>query len=271
MKVHYQVATPEVTISPAVTSMQGDIYESIDFLADCGYDGVELMVRDVSLIDKDKILHYIMEEKKLDISMICTGEIYGEDKLTLTDPSKEVREKCIKRVMSLIDLASECKANINIGRVRGFYCKQISMEETDRLATEVFRQLADYAFDKNVELLIEPVTRLQTNYVNSTQDGIAFCKMVDKKNVNLMLDIYHMNIEDKNIHESLYEAKDFIRHMHFAENNRRIAGTCGMDFKSIIETLKNIGFDKAISFEIFQIPDSKTCAKNSIEYIRTLL
>ena len=271
MKIHYQVATPEVTISPAVTSMQGDIYENIDFLSDCGYDGVELMVRDCSLINKDKILHYIKLDKKLDISMICTGEVFGEDKLTLTDPSKEVREKCFKRICSLVDFASEANANINIGRVRGFYNDTISMEETDKIAYDVFSELASYALSKNVELLIEPVTRLQTNYINSTQDGIDFCKRLNKENINLMLDIYHMNIEDKNIVTSFYEAKMFVKHVHFAENNRRIPGTCGMDFKTVLNTLNEIGYDRVISFEIFQIPDSKTCAMESIKYIRNLL
>lgn len=270
MKMNYQIATPEVALSPYVTSMQGDIYDIIDFLTDCGYDGVELMTKDPSLIDKDKILKYI-KEKKLDISMICTGEVFGEDRLTLTDPSKDIRTRCFERLCSLIDFAYEANANVNIGRVRGFYNEEITKEETDKIAYGVFTELAIYAESKNVELLIEPVTRLQTNFINSTQDGIAFCKKLNQKNINLMLDIYHMNIEDKSIHESFKEASSFVKHVHFAENNRRIPGTCSMDFGAVLNTLKSIGYNRAISFEIFQIPDPKTCALESIKYIKQFL
>jgi len=72
MKIHYQVATPEVTYSEGVTSMQGDIYENIDKLKSYGYDGVELMTRDSNLINRKKIIEYITG-KGMDISLICSG------------------------------------------------------------------------------------------------------------------------------------------------------------------------------------------------------
>ena len=270
MKIHYQTSTPEVTISPAVTAIQGDIYQNIDFLQECGYSGVELMTRDATLIDRDKIIKYI-KDKSMDISMICTGEVYGEDKLTLTDPSIDIRKKCYQRVKSLIDFAGDAGANFNVGRVRGFYNTQILQLETDKIAYDVFTELALYAHPKGVHLLIEPVTQLQTNFINSTQDGIEFCEKLNQPNINLMLDIYHMNIEDKNICDSIREAKPYIKHVHLAENNRRIAGTCGMDFKKVLQTLKEVGYQDVVSFEIFQVPDSRTCAKECINYILPIL
>lgn len=270
MKIHYQVATPEVTKSPNVTSMQGDIYENIDKLKRYGYDGLELMVRDTNLIDQERIISYI-KDKDMNISMICTGEVYGEDGLTLTSSKKEIREEAVKRLKKLIDFAEKCNANLNIGRVRGFYCEELSENETEEFAINSLRELCEYAEDKGVSILMEPVTRLQTNFINSTKDGIEFCRKVKKDNFKLMLDIYHMNIEDPCILKSLKEARDYVKHVHFADNNRRILGNCGMDFKNILKTLKEIGYEGVISLEIFQIPNQDVAAKKSIEYLKAIM
>lgn len=270
MKIHYQVATPEVTYSPNVTSMQGDIYENIDKLKEYGYDGVELMTRNTDLIDENKIVNYI-KNKNMDISMVCTGEVYGEDGLTLTSPDFEIREATKRRLKKLIDFAEKCNSNLNIGRVRGFYCKELSESETEKLAIENLRELCDYAKVKNVKLLMEPVTRLQTNFINSTQDGIEFCKRVNRENFKLMLDIYHMNIEDPCILNSLKEARGFVEHIHFADKNRRILGSCGMDFKKIINTLKEINYKNVVSLEIFQIPNQNKAAELSINYLKKIM
>ncbi len=270
MKIHYQVATPEVTYSPGVTSMQGDIYENIDKLSSYGYDGVELMTRDCALIDTKKIIDYI-RGKDMDISMVCSGEVYGEDKLTLTDPSEDVRERTVERLARLTDFAQEASANLNIGRVRGFYCDELSPEETERLAVENIRRVCDYALDKGVDILMEPVTRLQTNFINSTQEGVEFCKKVDRPNFKLMLDIYHMNIEDECILKSLREAKGYVEHLHVAENNRRILGSSGMDLRGVIDTLREIDYDSVLSMEIWQLPDQYTAAEESIRHLRGLL
>jgi len=270
MKIHYQVATPEVTYSEGVTSMQGDIYENIDKLKSYGYDGVELMTRDSNLINRKKIIEYITG-KGMNISLICSGEVYGGDGLTLTDPSQTVREKTIKRLEALTDFAHEASANLNIGRVRGFYCSELTKEETDMLAVENIRRVCDYAEKKGVRVLMEPVTRLQTNFINSTQEGIEFCKKVDRENFKLMLDIYHMNIEDECIVKSFREAKGYVEHIHMAENNRRILGSCGMNLDSVIATLREIDYSHALSMEIFQIPNQDEAAKKSIEHLRQII
>lgn len=270
MKIHYQVATPEVTYSPNVTSMQGNIYENVDKLKKYGYDGVELMVRDTHLINQEEIISYI-KKQNMDISMICTGEVYGEDGLTLTSPKVEIREATKKRLKQLIDFAQKCKANLNIGRVRGFYCEELLKSETEELAIIGLRELCEYAEDKGVNILMEPVTRLQTNFINSTKDGIEFCEKVKRDNFKLMLDIYHMNIEDPCILKSLKEAKDYVKHIHFADNNRRILGNCGMDFKNILKVLREIDYRGVISLEIFQIPTQDEAAKKSITYLRKIM
>nr|MBP7495991.1 hypothetical protein [Spirochaetales bacterium] len=80
MKLCYQVSTPEVYRAPGVTSYQGDFRESLDALVACGYDDVELMVRDPRQLNFREI-ETIVRGHHYTVPMICTGEIYGQDKL----------------------------------------------------------------------------------------------------------------------------------------------------------------------------------------------
>ncbi|NDL68746.1 sugar phosphate isomerase/epimerase family protein [Anaerotalea alkaliphila] len=270
MKLCYQIATPDVRKSAAVTSYQEELEKTFSTLCDLGYEGVELMSRNPKELDWDRI-RSLSRQFNLEIVMICTGEVFGQDGLTLTHPNTEVRELAFKRAKELIDFAAFFSANINIGRFRGQYVEARPDEETYALAVEVIRELARYAESKGVTIVIEPVTMLQTNFINSTSEAIELIEKVDEPAFKLMIDIYHSNIEDKCICESIRESKGHLAHMHFADNNRRIPGTCGLDFKKIVDTLREINYEGPVALEMFQLPDQHTAARKSSEFLKPLI
>lgn len=270
MKLCYQVATPEVAIAPSVTSYQGDIEVSFRELSEMGYDAVELMSRDPNEIDREFIKE-LSEKYNLEIAMVCTGEAFGQDKLKLVDRDPKRREEAYQRTIDFIDLAAYFGTGINIGRLRGHYYDDIPREETYQLAVDVMRRLSEYAEEKDVFIVMEPVTMLQTNFINSTQDALELIKEVDRPAFQAMIDIYHANIEDKDIYESIREAKDYLAHVHVADNNRRVPGTCGFDFPKIIQTLKDVDYKGPLAVEMFQIPDQKTAARQAAEFLKPLL
>ena len=270
MKLCYQVATPEVAIAPSVTSYQGDIEASFKELSEMGYEAVELMSRNPKEIDKEHIKQ-LAKKYNLAIAMVCTGEAFGQDNLKLVDRDENKRKAAYTRTKEFIDLASYFGAGINIGRLRGHYYHDVPREETYQLAIEVMSSLAEYADKKNVTIVVEPVTMLQTNFLNSTQEALELVKEVDHPAFRLMIDIYHANIEDKNLYDSLKESKDYLAHVHVADNNRKIPGTCGFDFPKIIQTLKDIDYKGVLAVEMFQIPDQKTAASETAKFLKPLL
>ncbi len=270
MRLAYQVATPDVTVSPSVTSYQGDFEECIASLASMGYRWVELMSRDPREIDLTKI-QTILIQYQMSVAMVCTGECFGQDGLMLVSRDPSVREHAFQRTCELIDFASSLGAGVNIGRLRGHYYDDIPKNETYMLAVEILRKLGDYAASRGVTIVLEPVTMLQTNFINSTKEGIDLVKSINHPNFRLMVDIYHSNIEDPNLYDALRMASPVLSHIHIADNNRRIPGTCGFDFPQIIETLRGILYSGVLSIEMFQIPDQETCARESAQYLLPLL
>jgi sugar phosphate isomerase/epimerase len=270
MKLCYQVSTPEVYRAPGVTSYQGDFRESLDVLAACGYDDVELMVRDPRKLNFKEI-EAAVQEHHYTVPMICTGEIYGQDKLSFADPNDSVRNEALERVKATIDLAALFGRQINLGRVRGGYLPGINPAETYERIFQAICEITAYAEKKNVIIALEPVNTLGLNFINTTLEGLEFVQKVGSSAFRLMVDTAHMYIEDKDIEESLQRCREYITFVHLADSNRKYPGAGKFDFLSFFRILNEIGYDGSVSVEVFPLPDQDTALKKSYEYIKSLL
>lgn len=270
MRLCYQVATPDVAIADSVTAYQGPLEKSFSDLAALGYKGVELMTLNPSKLDWDFVKSEA-EKNGLKVVLVCTGEIWGQLGLSYTSPKEEVRKEAIARSKEIIDFAAHLGANINIGRVRGQYCSELTKEQTEEYAVAAFRELADYAAPKNVKIALETVTIMQTNFINTLAEGADMVDRVDRPNFKMMLDVFHLNLEEKDVIEAIKKYSSYNIHVHLADNNRRYPGHCGLDFEKIISTFKECGYDAAFCTEIYQIPSMEEAAKGAIEHLQPIL
>lgn len=269
MRLCYQVATPDVAIADSVTAYQGPLEKSFGDLEKLGYDGVELMTLNPAKLDWEEVKGRA-EEHGLAVVLVCTGEIFGQLGLSYTSPNEAVRREAIKRSREIIDFAGFLGANINIGRIRGQYCKELSKGETEELAVKAFQELADYGAPKNVKIALETVTIMQTNFINTLAEGAAMVDRVDRTNFRLMMDIFHLNLEEKDIYDAIRAYSPYNIHVHLADNNRRYPGHCGLDFEKILATFKECGYNDSFCTEIFQIPSMEEAAKGAIRHLRPI-
>lgn len=270
MRLCYQVATPDVKIDDSVTAYQGPLEKSFKDLSALGYDGVELMTLNPKELDWEEVKS-LLEKHHLKAALVCTGEIFGQLKLSYTDPDADIRKEAIRRTKEIIDFAGFLGSDINIGRIRGQYNKLLSRKETWDLAVAAFKEISIYAQEKKVRIALETVTIMQTNFINTLEEGLQMVKDVDEENFRLMMDIFHLNLEEKDIYDAIRAYKDYNIHVHLADNNRRYPGHCGLDFEKIIRTFRECGYDGTYSTEIFQIPDQEVAARESIRHLRPIL
>lgn len=270
MRLCYQVATPDVAIADSVTAYQGSIEKSFADLAALGYDGVELMTLNPSKLNWD-LIRKEAEKNKLKVVLVCTGEIFGQLGLSYTDPKPEVRFEAIRRTKEIIDFAGYLGANINIGRIRGQYCSQLTKESTEQYAVEAFRELAEYAALKNVMIALETVTIMQTNFINTLAEAATMVDAVNRPNFKLMMDVFHLNIEEKDVMAAIRKYSSYNIHVHLADNNRRYPGHCGLDFEKILTTFAECGYDGNFCTEIYQIPNQEDAAKQAALHLRPIL
>ena len=89
-------------------------------------------------------------------------------------------------------------------------------------------------------------------------------------NVGLMLDVFHMNIEEADIAAALREAGSLVGHVHFADSNRQAIGFGHTAIEPIVATLREIGYAGYLSAEILPLPDPLSAARQTIESFRNV-
>ncbi len=270
MTLCYQVATPDIAISPDVTAFQGEFEKSLDYLSALGYGGVEFMTLAPKELDIKQIKE-LLAKYRLSVPLVCTGELFGQLKISFTNPSEEIRIKAVERVKEIVDFACELGANVNIGRVRGQYIAEEPRERSYQLSLSALRDICAYAEPKGVQIAIETVTIMQTNFINTLEEAVELIQDVDRVNCKLMMDVFHLNLEEKDVIGAIHKYSPHNIHVHLADYNRRYPGSCGMDFRKIIQAFHDVGYDGAFCTEIFQLPDQESAAKGAIEYLAPIM
>ena len=250
----------------------GDMFLGMQVAAQLGYDGVELNLRDSEQLDQDEILKKV-NNLGLEVSAFGTGQSYFHDKLSLADTDEEVQSRVRKRLRGHIRFASKLGAQVVLGSIRGVLDAQSDETRTAgyRVAVDAVQELAAFAFQLNVSLFVEPINRYETNFLNTVDETLEFIKAVGQPNVGLLADTFHMNIEERNMGESLQKAGGLLWHVHFADSNRYAPGMGHIDFASLVGVLKQMGFSGYTSAEIVPVPDSRVAAKRWLETVSPLL
>jgi sugar phosphate isomerase/epimerase len=117
------------------------------------------------------------------------------------------------------------------------------------LAIPVLSELATFASEHGVKLLIEPLNRYSTPYCSTASDALAIAEKVHSDSLGVMLDTFHMNIEEDSFQDSIADSATLLGHMHFADNNRKMPGYGHIDFRAVVDALKRARYCSYISFE----------------------
>jgi len=140
-----------------------------------------------------------------------------------------------------------------------------------KIAIPTLSRLAKYSSDYGIQLLLEPLNRYSTPYCTTAKDAIDIASQINQDNFGLLLDSFHMNIEEDSMEAAIMESRDLLRHIHLADNNRKMPGDAHINFESIIRPLNAIEYDKYISFEpILTKKEYEIATKNGLEFIVTI-
>lgn len=250
-------------------AFKGDFETNLKRIASYGYDGVEVAIRDPKLVDSDRLLEVIAQQK-MEVSAIGTGQAWGEERLSFSDPNPTVRQQAIERIISHIPFAKRTGAPIIVGLVRGIAPTEVSEEQAAAWMTEAFQVCAQEALNEGVRIAVEPINRYETSLVNSARDGLDLIERVGTENLGLLLDTFHMNIEEPSIEASIRMCGDRIFHFHVADSNRWYPGAGHLDFQSILKALYATGYTGYVSGEFMPDPEATVSAQRAIEHLRGL-
>ena len=248
------------------TTFKGNLEENLRYISSLGYEGVELAIRDPKLVDLDE-LERITRSRELSVPAIGTGQAWGEEGLSFTDPDPEIRRRTIERIKSHFPLASRFGAVIIIGLIRGIVKPGVDPQEAMQWLVEALQECCASTPGDNIRFALEPINRYETTLINTSTQGLDLIERVGLDNFGLLLDTFHMNIEEPDIIESIQHCGHHIYHFHVADSNRWYPGAGHLDFKSIMKALYATGYSGWVSGEFLPKPDAESAALQSIIHL----
>lgn len=234
-------------------------------LREFGYEAVELLARDPANVDKER-LDKALEENGLVLSMIGTTPMQREDHLFLMDRDENKRKEAVKRLYALVNLAAYYKVPFVVGKYRGTVSDEpgCSLKDLSAILGEADRK----AGEAGITMLIEPQNPTNINNLNTVGETVEWIQSEGLQNTKLLMDLYHMDVTEDSISDSLRKYKEYCCRIHLSDTERKAPGQGTLDFAEILRTLEEIGFDGCASAEIRQDPDPERAAEMTAEVIK---
>jgi sugar phosphate isomerase/epimerase len=193
----------------------------------------------------------LVREYGLEVASIDGIYPWPTEERDLCNPDERVRKRAVEYVKKCIDFAFAVNAPLvvvvpsPVGKNRPLAPKEKEWE----WAVESVREVAEYALRKGIEIAVEPINRYETHLLNTCEQALEFVKEVAVENAKIMLDCFHMNIEEADPAAAVRRAGKMFIHMHVADSNRQSVGRGHTDFKSIMRSLKEIGYERYLAME----------------------
>ena len=216
-----------------------------------GFETVEIPVEAPEHIDPVKV-KAAADKAGLAIGSICACMGPGRDFRGTAEEQATAMTYC----KALVDQAAIMGCPRLIGPIYSVVGKADAVEPEQQkvefaLVVKNLKVLASFAATRDITLCIEPLNRFETDFLNTTDKGLALIKAVGAKNVVLHLDTFHMNIEEKNQAAAILKAGKHLGHFHACGSDRGTPGGDHIDWKPIVAALKKIGYQGDVVIESF--------------------
>jgi sugar phosphate isomerase/epimerase len=269
MKLAVCTTTSEVSVPVPVALLSGSFQERLDKAAALGCDGIELMVLDPDQLDADQIGRQI-RSRDLEVAAIGTGVQLFIDQLSLLAQDRATERRAFERFQKLVEVAAACDAPlVTIGSFRGRLSG--GGDGARERIVETLRRCAEKAHTRKVCVVLEPLNRYEADFINTAKEGMSLVREIDHPAFGLLLDTFHMNIEEPRLADAIYTAAERLWHVHLGDSNRLPPGQGHLDFSLVVDALRDIGYTGYLSAELLTEPDPDAAARLTMDAMRQLI
>lgn len=265
MRISISVATTPSSMPQIMFA--GRFEEHCRLLAAIGYEGVDLFFPDPVNADAGAARR-ILEGCGLRATMLAAAGDLMADGLFLNDPSR--RAELLERSRPHLEMAAQLGAMPNVGFLRGRHKGQPA--ESLRHMADGLAAYCELAQRMGVDVLLEPICRYEIDSILTTDQAIGLCALAGSpSNLGLLLDLFHMNIEEPSLCGAICRAGRLIRHVHFVDNTRAVPGMGCLNLQDVIACLKAVGYEGFLGIEAVPGPAPEEEARSGLAFTRALL
>lgn len=234
-------------------------------MKEIGYDAIELQIADPADTDESN-LQRILDEVGFDLIAIQTGTTYYSHGNCLSSPDAAVRKRTIDLLNRFVEFAARFSSILVFGSLQGRTTDEPEYPVGMGRIVEAVSKVGKYATVKGVVLAYEPVNHLETAYCNTIEQVEHVVRTLNLPGVQMMIDTFHMNIEEQSMTDCFRDIKDLIKHVHLSDTNRDILGRGHWDCQAFFETLREIDYDGYCSVGVYNTRSETTeCMKRCMD------
>jgi len=231
-------------------ALQEDQFHLLSSLKNAGYDGVELP------IFSGDTSHYKVVGKALaDQGLRSTAvTVIPDEAHNPCSPDAASRAGAVDFLKSIVDSCHAAGTEILMGPYHqplGVFSGSGPTTDEWQRAAEVHREVADYAQQAGVKLVIEWLNRFECYFITTMAQGAEYAALVNHPNFTTMFDTFHANIEEKDPAATLRKYIKSVGHVHISENDRGTPGTGHAAIRESIQVLKEEGYTGWLTIEAF--------------------
>jgi D-psicose/D-tagatose/L-ribulose 3-epimerase len=220
-------------------------------VAQIGFDWIEAPLEEINDLDHEAAAA-IISDHGLGVSA-CAA--MGSDR-DLIHPDKAIRDNGMEYLRQAIVATHKLGGTNLVGPLYSAVgrCWEMTDEERARDTDLLVRQLgelASYAADHGVVLCIEPLNRFETSFINLATQAIGVVDRVDNPACQIMLDTFHMNVEEKSLGDAIRAAGPRLKHVHTCENDRGAPGSGNIQWDDVAQGLKDVNYNGPVVIESF--------------------
>lgn len=238
------------------TSETIDLFPKIKSM---GYDCVEIPVEYPEMIDAKKVKTALLQNG---LEAIVCGAFGPSRDLTNEEPA--VHENCFQYIIQCLDLCNAWEAKFLAGPMYSAVGKarMISPEQRKRewnLAVTNLHKVCMMAQERGLAIALEPLNRFESDLINTAEDVLRLIRDINHPSAKVLLDGFHMAIEERNIEQAITSVGDKLIHVQVSENYRGTPGSGQTPWDSFKRGLTNINYKGVVSIESFT-PEIKELA-----------
>ena len=241
-----------------------------------GYDGVEIApftlanaVTEISPIERQRIRD-LAARSKIEIVGLHWLLVKPEG-LYLNHTDASIRSRTANYFVELVDCCADLGGTIMVvgSPKQRNVLEGVSRQQAWDWTANTFTDAVKRAEDRGVTICFEPLSPVETNFVNTAAEAIQFVKPFNSAAFKIILDVKAMCSEQKPMPQIIRESWPHFAHFHANDKNLKGPGFGDVDFKPIAATLREVGYNGYVSVEVFKFEEgAEIIASKSIEYLR---
>jgi D-psicose/D-tagatose/L-ribulose 3-epimerase len=220
-------------------------------VSELGFDWIEVPLETLDDLDFSRAASIV---KDLGLGVSTCAAMGPDRDLIHSDPS--IQQNGMDYLKKCIDSTNTLGATNLVGPLYSAVGRTWQMTEEERardtdLLVKQLSELSQYAGDHGVFLGVEPLNRFETSFINLAEQVVEVVDRVGHPSCQIMLDTFHMNIEEKSLGDAIRAAGPRLIHLHSCENDRGAPGSGHVPWEEVCQALKDIKYDGPVVIESF--------------------